>query len=35
MQRSALIVAAALVGVAGWALAADAQERVRWKLASS
>jgi TRAP-type mannitol/chloroaromatic compound transport system substrate-binding protein len=35
MQRSDLIVAAALVGVAGWALAADAQERVRWKLASS
>src|SRR5918994_5108100 len=40
MQRSSLIKAAAIVGVAGWVVggladAADAQERVRWKLASS
>jgi len=40
MQRSGLIRAAAIVGVAGWVLAgvgsaADAQERVRRKLASS
>jgi TRAP-type mannitol/chloroaromatic compound transport system substrate-binding protein len=40
MQRSSSIKAAAIVGAAGWVVlgqadAADAQERVRWKLASS
>jgi TRAP-type mannitol/chloroaromatic compound transport system substrate-binding protein len=40
MQRSSSIKAAAIVGAAGWVVVslahtADAQERVRWKLASS